>query len=91
MSSQSDWVLSSSAESGKGYSDILIRIDEASLGIVIEIKYSESPDLEAACIRALEQIEEKDYAEQLIEEDVTTVLKYGIACRRKKCMVRMAE
>lgn len=33
----------------------------------------------------------KNYAAQLIEDDMTTILKYGIACRRTACMVRMAD
>ncbi|HBN56942.1 MAG TPA: hypothetical protein DD414_09215 [Lachnospiraceae bacterium] len=84
-------MLRSSAQSGKGYSDILILIRSVSMGIVVELKYSESRNLEAACLQALAQIEEKNYADQLIEEDMTTILKYGIACRRNTCMVKMAE
>ncbi|MDE7320893.1 MAG: ATP-binding protein [Lachnospiraceae bacterium] len=91
LSHRGDWILSSNAESGKGYSDILIRIHSISVGIVIEIKYSESRNLETACRQALKQIEEKNYADQLIEDDMSTILKYGIACRRNTCMVKMAE
>lgn len=90
LSHQRDWVLKSNAESGKGYSDILVKIKSISLGIVIELKYSESRNLESACQKALEQIEEKNYADQLIDDGMTTILKYGIACRRNTCMVRMA-
>ncbi len=91
LSHRGDWILSSNAESGKGYSDILIRIHSISVGIVIEIKYSESRNLETACRQALKQIEEKNYADQLIEDDMSTILKYGIACRRNTCMVKMAK
>ncbi len=91
LSYRSDWVLRSNAESGEGYSDILIRINSVSMGIIIELKYSENGDLESACQKALEQIEEKNYAEQLLEDDMTTILKYGIACRKKTCMVKMAD
>ena len=91
LSSQRSWVLSSNAESGTGYSDILIEIPDENTGIVIELKYSESRNMEAACQKALEQIEEKNYAERLMEDDMDTIFKYGIACRRNACMVRMAE
>ena len=91
LSHRRDWVLRSNAESGKGYSDILIKIKSISVGIVIEIKYSESRNLEKACMEALEQIEEKNYADQLIEDDMTTIIKYGIACRRNTCMVKMMD
>ncbi len=90
LSSRRDWVLASNAESGEGYSDILVKIKAASMGIVIELKYSESRNLEAACLHALEQIEQKNYAERLLDDGMTTILKYGIACRRQTCMVRMA-
>ena len=91
LSHRGDWILASSAESGEGYSDILVKADSISLGIVIEIKYSESRNLEDACRQALAQIEEKNYADRLLDDDITTILKYGIACRRKTCMVRMGE
>lgn len=73
------------------YHDILIELPNENVGIVIELKYSESRNLEAACQKALEQIEEKNYAARLMEDDMDTILKYGIACRRNACMVRMAE
>jgi len=90
LSSRRDWVLASNAESGEGYSDILVKIKAASIGIVIELKYSESRNLEAACLHALEQIEQKNYAERLLDDGMTAILKYGIACHRQTCMVRMA-
>lgn len=88
LSHRGDWVLTSNAESGKGYSDILVRMDSDSTGIVIEIKYSETRDMEAACQQALAQIEEKNYALQLLDNGMTTTLKYGVACRRNTCMIR---
>ena len=91
LSHREDWLLLSNAESGAGYSDILIEIPDENTGIVIELKYSESRNMEAACQKALEQIEEKNYAERLMEDDMDTIFKYGIACRRNACMVRMAE
>lgn len=91
LSHREDWLLLSNAESGDGYSDILIELPEEEIGIVIELKYSESPHLEAACLKALRQIEEKNYAARLTDDGMTSVLKYGIACRRHTCMVKMAE
>ena len=91
LSHREDWLLLSNAESGAGYSDILIEIPDENTGIVIELKYSESRNMEAACQKALEQIEEKNYAEHLMEDDMDTIFKYGIACRRNACMVRMVE
>ncbi|MCI8693038.1 MAG: hypothetical protein HFH91_09920 [Lachnospiraceae bacterium] len=39
LSHREDWYIRSNAESGDGFSDILIEIEEAGIGIVIEVKY----------------------------------------------------
>lgn len=44
--------------------------------------------LEAACDRALAQIEEKGYDSWLPEEGYTEVWHYGIAFFRKQCRVK---
>ena len=79
----------SNRESGNGFSDIMIRVDDSDTGIIIEVKYDEKGDLEAECKKALRQIDATGYTEALHQEDVTRILKYGIACRRKDCMVLM--
>lgn len=82
------WSVSSDKESGDGFSDIVIQIDDMDMGIIIEVKYAEG-DLEEACESALWQIQVKNYAEAFRETDIQTVLKYGIVCRRKQCKVKM--
>lgn len=82
-----DWSISSNAESGDGYSDILIEIAEQGIGIVIEVKYGENGMLDAACEEALEQIENNHYEQFLHEHDMNTIIKYGIACFQKRCKV----
>ena len=42
-------------------------------------------------VAELDQIEEKDYEEEFLDDDITTILKYGIACRRRSCRVRMGQ
>ncbi|MCI9624209.1 MAG: hypothetical protein HFI23_12885 [Lachnospiraceae bacterium] len=37
---------------------------------------------------ALKQIEEKGYETRLYQDGMTTIFKYGIACERKRCMVK---
>lgn len=81
------WILKSNRESGNGYSDISIRVDEQELGIIIEVKYAERGEFEAVCRGALEQIEQHDYAEKLRGEGCQKILKYGIACYKKECRV----
>ena len=92
LSSEDDWIVTSNAESGKGYSDILAEIEEERLGIVIELKYSESGaagDMDAQCQKALHQIREKKYGQKLLSDGMRTVLAYGIACNKKQCRVAM--
>lgn len=84
-----DWDVWSNAESGDGYSDILIEIEEESIGIIIEVKYGENGALKTGCEEALNQIENRNYAESLIDDGMTTILKYGIACYHKRCMVML--
>ncbi|XCP86232.1 AAA family ATPase [Roseburia hominis] len=86
-----DWFIKSNAESGDGYSDILLLDEESETGIVIEIKYAESGGLKNACRDALRQIEEKHYEVFLQTEGMEKILKYGIAFFRKKCMIMRGE
>lgn len=88
---KSKWGVFSNKESGEGYSDIFIEIDDEDIGIIIELKYSEDADLDAACERALEQIEKNQYEEQLRDAGMGTILKYGIACYKKRCKVMVKE
>ena len=82
------WTVTSNREAGDGFSDIMIRTEDMKKGIIIEIKYTEA-NMEEVCQKALRQIEEKNYAEELRREGVHTILKYGIACNRKNCRVRL--
>ena len=51
----------SNRESGNGFSDIMIQIDDSDTGIIIEVKYSETNDLEAERRKALRQINDTGY------------------------------
>ena len=62
---KSSWLIKSNAESGTGYSDILVEVPTNRTGIVIELKYAENGDLDVACEEALKQIKEKDYVAKL--------------------------
>lgn len=120
-----DWYIRSNAESGDGFSDILIEIEEEGIGIVIEVKYPDScrkptdegavtdgemsvmdrekpssknrktlsvdANLEKGCREALAQIEEMGYDAALRLEGFDTVIKYGIACNRKRCKVMVSQ
>lgn len=90
LSYKTTWGVSSNREAGEGYSDILVEAEEEDLGIVIEVKYAEDGNLEAGCRAALEQIEENNYTELFWEWGIDRVLKYGIACYKKRCRVELA-
>ena len=88
LQSQDSWLVKSNAETGEGYSDISIQTPDR-IGIIIELKYADDGNLEAACKEALEQIEEKKYAEGLKRQSMRKIIKYGIAFYKKECMVVM--
>lgn len=57
-------------------------------GIIVELKYARSlHDLDQACERALEQIEDRRYDTELREDGRNDILAYGIAFCRKRCKV----
>ena len=89
LRSQDSWLVKSNAETGEGYSDISILTPDR-VGMLIELKYAEDGNLEAACGNALKQIEEKKYAEGLKRRGMKKIIKYGIAFCEKECMVLMA-
>ncbi len=82
-----NWKVKSNAESGEGYSDISVEIDDKEIGIVIELKYAEKAAFESACKEALEQIQSRNYEEILIDDGMSVIRKYGIACYKKRCKV----
>lgn len=88
---KSSWLIKSNAESGTGYSDILVEVPTNRTGIVIELKYAENGDLDEACEEALKQIKEKDYVAKLKQDGMKNFIRYGVACFKKVCKVMVAE
>lgn len=82
-----NWIVRSNRKSGEGYSDILIETDDTAMGIVIEMKYAEDGNLQKAAEKALKQIESKQYEEALYDEGIEQILRYGIACYKKRCKI----
>lgn len=89
LSFKDGWMVRSNRQSGNGFSDIMIRIDDSDTGIIIEVKYDEKGKPEEECRKALRQIDDTGYTEALHQEDIHKIIKYGIACRRKDCRVMM--
>ncbi len=81
------WKVISNAESGEGYSDISVEIEDKEIGIIIELKYAENAALENGCNEALKQIKDRNYEEALIDDGMKAIRRYGIACYKKRCMV----
>ena len=89
LRSEPNWLIHSNAESGDGFSDILIEPENPDAGIIIEVKYSSSfTGLEKSCDAALMQIKERRYDEKLRNEGRNEILAYGISFCKKRCCVR---
>ena len=85
------WGISSNREMGDGYADILVEPATGDMGIIIEVKYAHDGDLDAACKEALKQIAYTRYEDDLEDDGAEHILKYGIACYKKRCKVMLAE
>lgn len=92
LRSEPNWLIHSNAESGDGFSDILIEPENPDTGIVIEVKYSSSfTGLEKSCDTALMQIKERRYDEKLRNEGRNEILAYGISFCKKRCSVKVEK
>lgn len=91
LSYKAGWSVKSNKESGDGYSDILVQIDDSDTGIVIEVKYASDGQERDICKKAIAQINEKQYAIEFKEEGIHRILKYGIACNRKSCCIELEK
>jgi hypothetical protein len=91
LSHKENWLVLSNAESGEGYSDILVEVQEGRIGVVIELKYAEEDKLEDACTKALAQVSGKQYDARLKLDGMKKIVRFGIACFRKQCRVLCEE
>ena len=92
LKSNPAWAVKANRESGDGFADIIVKPKNPDTGIIIELKYARSiHDLDNACERALEQIKERRYEEDLREEDRNDILAYGIAFYKKRCRVAVEK
>lgn len=85
------WGISSNRETGDGYSDIVVETEDSQKGIILEVKYAHDGNLETASQKAVSQIIDTHYEEELRDEGIDTILKYGIAFYKKRCRVVLAE
>ena len=88
LRSEPNWLILSNAESGDGFSDILIEPEDPDTGIVIEVKYSPTlAGMEGTCEAAMNQIKDKHYDERLRNEGRENITAFGIAFCKKRCKV----
>ena len=71
---------------------MLIPRDNSKRGFIIEFKKVDKADHETsemAAVSALKQIEDKQYATQLIDRGVTTIIKLAIVFDKKDALIRV--
>ena len=84
--------LASNREAGDGYSDIAFCDTDRTVGVVIELKRTESMnarDLMNRCREAMRQIEARKYWEIFEGTGIGTVRMYGIAFSGKDCRMML--
>ena len=82
------WGILSNKESGDGFADLLVEMDDPDAGLVIELKVADKvTELDAACKRAIAQVHDRRYDEYLRNEGRNDIRTYGIAFYKKRCRV----
>ena len=84
----SGYEVESNREHGEGRSDIVVFHPDRPQVVLFEAKYAKTlGGLQKSCAEALQQIEDRQYAKEF-EEDYDSVLCYGIAFYKKRCLVQ---
>ena len=93
LSQSQDYLVKSNRESGNGRSDICVRSPSLrGKAFVLELKVSDSiDDLEADAEKALKQIYDKRYMDELRAEGYKKIGCYGVSFYRKDCEVRLGK
>ena len=93
LSQSEDYLVTSNRESGRGRSDIMVKSPSLrGRAFVLELKVSRTiDDLEADADRAVQQIYDKKYMDELRAEGYRKIDCYGISFYRKDCEVRFGE
>ena len=93
LSQSENYLVKSNRESGNGRSDIMVKSPSLrGRAFVVEVKVSDSvDDLESDAEKALQQIYDKRYMEELRAEGYRKIGCYGISFFRKDCEVRFGK
>lgn len=82
------YMVDSNKEHGEGRSDVVVYDTVNARVAVFEAKYTKALDkLESECDIALEQIDERMYANEY-EDDYDDIMCYGISFFKKRCLVK---
>ena len=85
--------INSNREQGNGRPDLVLEPNTPRQpAMIIEIKRAQKfGQMDAFCDKALEQIEEQDYAAELLDEGYQKIYKYGFCFCKKSCMVKFSQ
>lgn len=93
LSQSQDYNVKSNREAGNGRADIMLRSPSLrGRSFILELKISEHIDnLEVDAAKALQQIYDKNYMEELRTEGYRNIDCYGISFYRKDCEIRFGK
>ena len=93
LSGMDGYTVKSNREGGRGRSDLYIKpVTRKKPAYVIEFKIAgKFSEMEAKAEDALEQIEDRNYCQELFDDGYGTVICYGISFFGKDCLVKMKE
>lgn len=90
MSGLEGYRVLSNRETGEGRADLILRpFDDCNPAVILELKYTnDMARLEQKCEEALNQIEDRKYADELSGDGYADIIKYGICFYKKNCRVK---
>ena len=87
------YITKSNRESGKGRCDLFVKpVSRRKEAFIVEFKVTKKlSELEAKAEEAIAQIADRDYEQELIDDNYSVISWYGIAFCGKECMVKLVE
>ena len=82
------YIIKSNREAGKGRFDLMIESEDRKKGYIIEFKIVKEDNMEEVANIALEQMQEKEYYEELKLDKVKNIYSFAIIFKGKSCIVR---
>ena len=82
------YIIKSNREAGKGRFDLMIESEDRKNGYIIEFKIVKEDNMEEVANKAIEQMQEKEYYEELVLDKVKNIYSFAIIFKGKSCIVR---